>query len=64
MSDDRKEMLGNLKTENLIEFAKEKGQAGTLETEALEEAYKLAGVTFMQPISLPGIPKKRTNRNS
>jgi hydroxymethylglutaryl-CoA lyase len=52
-----KEMLGNLKTENLIEFAKEKGQAGTLDAEALDEAYKLAGVTFMEPIKISVNPK-------
>ena len=53
------EMLGNLMTENLIEFAREKGQAGTLETVALEEAYKLAGITFMEPIKISVKPNRK-----
>jgi len=52
-----KEMLGNLKTENLISFANEYGVAGNIDKEALEEAYNLVEITFMQPVSLPGNPK-------
>jgi hydroxymethylglutaryl-CoA lyase len=56
-----KEMLGNLKTENLIDFARKKGQAGTPEPGALEEAYKLAGVTFMEPVKISLNPNKPNN---
>jgi hydroxymethylglutaryl-CoA lyase len=41
-----KEMLGNLKTENLIKFAEEKGIVLNLSQPDLTEAYKLAVETF------------------
>ena len=47
-----KEMLGNLKTENLISFANEYGLAGNIDKEALNEAYNLVGVTFMEPVNI------------
>jgi hydroxymethylglutaryl-CoA lyase len=47
-----KEMLGNLKTENLISFANEYGVAGNIDKEALNEAYNLVGVTFMEPVNI------------
>ena len=48
-----KEMLGNLKTENLVEFAGDHGLAGNLDPDALNEAYKLVALTFMEPVSFP-----------
>ncbi len=48
-----KEMLGNLKTENLVEFARSRGLAGNLESFALDEAFKLVTLTFMEEISFP-----------
>ena len=48
-----KEMLGNLKTENLVEFAVDHGLAGNLDPDALNEAYKLVALTFMEPVSFP-----------
>jgi hydroxymethylglutaryl-CoA lyase len=46
-----KEMLGNLKTENLVAFADDHGLAGNLDPDALNEAYKLVSSTFMEPVS-------------
>jgi len=48
-----KEMLGNLKTENLIAFIKEHDLKNELNSEALNEAYKLVSLTFMEPLSFP-----------
>jgi hydroxymethylglutaryl-CoA lyase len=45
-----KEMLGNLKTENLVEFARSQGKAGNLDMKALDEAYQLVVPTFMEPV--------------
>jgi hydroxymethylglutaryl-CoA lyase len=43
-----KEMLGNLKTENLVEFSRNQGAAGSLDLHALDEALKLSALTFME----------------
>ena len=43
-----KEMLGNLKTENLVEFTRNQGLAGSLDFHALDEAIKSAALTFME----------------
>ncbi|MGA3013722.1 MAG: hypothetical protein ABSD71_06775 [Bacteroidales bacterium] len=43
-----KEMLGNLKTENLVEFTRNQGLAGSLDFHALDEAVKLSALTFME----------------
>jgi hydroxymethylglutaryl-CoA lyase len=48
-----KEMLGNLKTENLVEFAGDHGLVGNIDSDALKEAYKLVALTFMEPVSFP-----------
>jgi hydroxymethylglutaryl-CoA lyase len=48
-----KEMLGNLKTENLVEFARSRGLAGSIESDALDEAFRLVTSTFMEEISFP-----------
>jgi hydroxymethylglutaryl-CoA lyase len=45
-----KEMLGNLKTENLVSFAKDHGLTG-LDPDAFKEAIKLVPLTFMEPIN-------------
>jgi hydroxymethylglutaryl-CoA lyase len=51
-----KEMLGNLKTENLVAFAGGHGLAQNLDHAALDEAYKLVSSTFMEPVSFsPGL---------
>jgi hydroxymethylglutaryl-CoA lyase len=50
-----KEMLGNLKTENLVAFAENHELAGNLDPEALNEAYKLVSLTFMEPVSFSPI---------
>jgi hydroxymethylglutaryl-CoA lyase len=50
-----KEMLGNLKTENLVSFATEHGLAGDLDPVALNEAYNLVPLTFMEPVSFSSI---------
>ena len=42
-----KEMLGNLKTENLIEFAALKGNPLNIFQPDLEEAYRMAGAVFV-----------------
>jgi hydroxymethylglutaryl-CoA lyase len=52
-----KEMLGNLKTENLVAFAGEHGLAGDLDPGALKEAYRSVALTFMEPVSFPYDPK-------
>jgi hydroxymethylglutaryl-CoA lyase len=44
-----KEMLGNLKTENLIAFARDHGLAEDLDPDALTEAYRLVSSTFVEP---------------
>lgn len=54
-----KEMLGNLKTENLVTFADDHGLAGNLDPDALNEAYKLVPTTFMEPVSLPFDPENK-----
>lgn len=54
-----KEMLGNLKTENLVLFADGHGLAGNLDPDALNEAYKLVSSTFMEPGSFPPDPKDK-----
>ena len=54
-----KEMLGNLKTENLVTFAGDHGLAGNLDPDALNEAYKLVSTTFMKPVSLPFDPENK-----
>ena len=41
-----KEMLGNLKTENLISFAEEKKTIVKIDQQTLREAYKVAGKIF------------------
>jgi hydroxymethylglutaryl-CoA lyase len=43
------EMLGNLSTENLVEFAVKRDLAGNLDMASLKEVYKLVGVTFIEP---------------
>ncbi len=48
-----KEMLGNLKTENLVEFARSHGLTESLDFSALNEAFKLVTLTFMEQISFP-----------
>jgi len=48
-----KELLGNLKTENLVEFAGDLGLAGNIDHAALDDAYKLVALTFMEPVSFP-----------
>jgi len=48
-----KELLGNLKTENLVEFAGDLGLAGNIDHEALNEACKLVALTFMESVSFP-----------
>ncbi|MCX6247855.1 MAG: hydroxymethylglutaryl-CoA lyase [Bacteroidetes bacterium] len=51
-----KEMLGNLKTENLVEFARGKGLSENLDTAALNDAYQLVASTFVKPLeSFKGI---------
>jgi hydroxymethylglutaryl-CoA lyase len=45
-----KEMLGNLKTENLVEFARAKGLSGNLDDTELNEACRLVPATFMKPM--------------
>jgi len=45
-----KEMLGNLKTENLLSFAKDHGLSG-LDPLALNEALKMVSLTFMEPLT-------------
>jgi len=52
-----KEMLGNLKTENLVTFADDHGLAGNLDPDALKEAYRLVSLTFMEPVSFLYDPK-------
>ncbi len=52
-----KEMLGNLKTENLVAFAADQGLAGNLDPDALKKAYQLVSLTFMEPVSFPYDPK-------
>ena len=54
-----KEMLGNLKTENLVEFADGHGLAGNLDPDALNDAYKLVSSTFMEPVSFSPDPKDK-----
>jgi len=54
-----KEMLGNLKTENLVTFADDHGLAGNLDPDALNEAYKLVSATFMEPVSLTSDPEHK-----
>ncbi len=54
-----KEMLGNLKTENLVTFADDHGLAGNLDPDALNEAYKLVSATFMKPVSLQSDPEHK-----
>jgi hydroxymethylglutaryl-CoA lyase len=54
-----KEMLGNLKTENMVSFARDNGSAGNLDAEALNEAYKLVSATFMEPDSLHFDPENK-----
>jgi len=54
-----KEMLGNLKTENLVLFADGHGLAGNLDPDALNEAYKLVSSTFMESVSFPPDPKDK-----
>jgi hypothetical protein len=46
-----KEMLGNLKTENLVEFAGDHGLAGNIDSDALKEASRLVVLTFVEPVS-------------
>ena len=46
-----KEMLGNLKTENLVSFAAGRGLTGKLDPDALNEAVKLVPLTFMEPVT-------------
>jgi hydroxymethylglutaryl-CoA lyase len=53
-----KEMLGNLKTENLVAFASSHGLAGNIDFTALDDAVKLVTLTFMEPITFPAKPKK------
>ena len=48
-----KEMLGNIKTENLVEFARSHGLTLSLDFSALNEAFKLVTLTFMEQISFP-----------
>jgi hydroxymethylglutaryl-CoA lyase len=45
-----KEMLGNLKTENLVAFAKDHGLTG-LDPDAFTEAIKRVPLTFMEPLN-------------
>jgi hydroxymethylglutaryl-CoA lyase len=54
-----KEMLGNLKTENLVAFADGHGLAGNLDPDALNDAYKLVSSTFMEPVSFSPDPKDK-----
>lgn len=46
-----KEMLGNLKTENLISFAKEKGVYTGIHEQALWEVYRIAGEVFREELN-------------
>ncbi len=53
-----KEMLGNLKTENLVAFASNHGFADKIDFSALDEAVKLVGSTFMEPVTFTPTPKE------
>jgi len=53
-----KEMLGNLKTENLVAFASSHGLAGNIDFTALDEAVKLVTLTFMESVSFPANRQK------
>lgn len=55
------EMLGNLKTENIVAFALERGLAGNLDQDALQKAYQLVSVTFMEPVTFQGTIKNNEN---
>ena len=48
-----KELLGNLMTENLVAFAGNHGLTEDLNLSALEDAYKLALLTFSEPVPFP-----------
>jgi hydroxymethylglutaryl-CoA lyase len=50
-----KEMLGNLKTENLVAFAIDHGFSG-LDRAALEEAIKSVSLAFMEPVNFTKDP--------
>jgi hydroxymethylglutaryl-CoA lyase len=53
-----KEMLGNLKTENLVSFASNHGLAENIDFSALDEAVSLVGSTFMEPVTFAATPKE------
>jgi hydroxymethylglutaryl-CoA lyase len=53
-----KEMLGNLKTENLVAFASSHGLAENIDFTALDEAVKLVTLTFMESVSFPSNHQK------
>jgi len=46
-----KEMLGNLKTENLVAFAGEYRLSVNLDRNALTKTLELVSPTFMEPVS-------------
>jgi hydroxymethylglutaryl-CoA lyase len=54
-----KELLGNLKTENLVAFADRCQLSGSLDHDAFDEACKLVSSTFMGPASFPSGKKTK-----
>jgi len=46
-----KEMLGNLKTENLVSFATDHGGIDSIDRQELKKAYDLVGLTFIEPVT-------------